>query len=251
MKVVATIEARMGSTRLPGKTMLPIFGKPMLQLMVERVKMAKLVDEIVIATSVNKKDDVIELLANELGICCYRGSEDDVLDRVLQAAKNAEADHIVELWGDTVLIDPEIIDEAIKYYLNNNYDCIGTCLEKTFPWGMSLLIFSTKVLDEVSILTMDPSDRENVSTYIYFHPEKYKIGHLPCPPEIKRPEIRLVVDELPDFELITEIFKNFHSKNKIKFNTKEIIDFLDANPHLLEINKNVRQRTVTKRNNHV
>ena len=245
MKIIASIEARMGSTRLPGKTMRPILGRPMLEWMIERVKQAKLVDEIVIATSVNKLDDPLETLAEKLGVGIFRGSEEDVLDRVLRAAKAYNADHIVELWGDTPLIDPDVIDQAVAYYINNKYDCVGTCLDKTFPWGISLLVFSTAVLDEVSSLTNDPVDRDNVSTYIYHHPEVYKIGHLPCPPVIKRPELRLVVDEITDFELITKIFEHFDG-NKPNFRTKDIIDFLDNNPELLHINKHVKQKVVVK-----
>ncbi len=246
MKIVASIEARTGSTRLPGKVMRQILGKPMLELMIERVRRAKLIDEIVIATSISKNDDVLEDLAKKLDVSCYRGSEDDVLDRVLKAAKSCNADIIVELWGDTPLIDPEIIDQAIKYYLDNDYDCVGTCLDKKFPWGISLLVFSTKVLEEVSEITNDPIDRENVSTYIYMHPEKYKIGNLPCPKQLNRPELRLVVDEIPDFEVMTKIFEHFTLLGKMDFNTKDVINFLDSNPNVKDINKDVKQRTVKK-----
>jgi len=241
MKIVATIEARMGSTRLPGKVLMPILGKPMLEHMIERVKKAKLVDEIIIATSTNERDVVLEELAKRVRVSCFRGSEDDVRGRVLQAAKTYKADHIVELWGDTPVIDPDIIDAAVKYYLSNDYDCVGTCLDKTFPFGISLLIFSTNTLDEVSRITNDPVDRENVSTYIYGHPEKYKIGNLPCPPELKRPELRLVVDELADFKLITEIFEHLYPTNP-NFRTKEIIQLLDDNPGLLDLNRHIKQR---------
>ena len=147
MKIVATIEARMGSTRLPQKVMRPIMGRPMLDLMIERVKRAKLLNEIVIATSINEKDKVLEDLAKRTGVRCFRGSEDDVLDRVLNAAKSVNADIIVELWGDTPLIDPTIIDDAIEYFLDNQYDLVSTCLDKTFPWGMSLLVFPYKILE--------------------------------------------------------------------------------------------------------
>jgi len=248
MKVIASIEARTGSKRLPNKVMKLILGKPMLELMIERVKRATKIDEIIIATSDKKDDDVIEELAAKLGVKCFRGSEDDVLDRVLKAAKSINGDLIVELWGDTVLIDPEIIDAAVEYYLDNNYDCVGTCLDKKFPWGESLLVFSTKVLDEVSKLTQDPVDRENVSTYIYQNPDRYKTGHLPCPPEIKRPELRLVVDELPDFELMEKIFKHFYL-TKPDFNTKDIIDYLDNNPEMAKMNKDVKQRVPKKEEN--
>lgn len=241
MKILATIEARVGSSRLPGKVLRPILGRPMLELMIERVRQASNIKQIVLATSRNTLDDPLEALALRLGIGCYRGSEDDVLDRVLQAAKTYKAEHIVELWGDTPLIDPQIIDQAVHYYLNNNYDCIGTCLDKKFPWGMSLLIFSTAVLDEVSKITDDPVDRENVSSYIYGHPERYKIGHLPCPKELQRPEIRLTVDEQPDLELVETIFEHFAASGTV-FSTIEIIQFLDSHPDIKNINRMVKQK---------
>ena len=169
-KIVVTIEARMGSTRLPGKVIKPILGRPMLELMIERVKKSMLVDEIVVATSTNKNDDILQELAENIHVGCFRGSEDDVLDRVLRAAQAHKADHIAELWGDCPLIDPEIIDRKIQYYLDNDFDCVGTHLDKKFPWGISSLIFPTKILEEVSFLTQDPVDRENVSNYIYEHP---------------------------------------------------------------------------------
>ena len=241
MKIISTIEARMGSSRLPGKSLKKITGKPMLELMIERVKKSNLIDEIVIATTKSTKDDPIELLARRLNVVCFRGSEDDVLDRVLNAAIENSADHIVELWGDTPLIDSDIIDSLIKYYLDNDFDCVGTCLDKTFPWGMAALIFPTKVLNEVSKTTNDPVDRENVSNYIYEHPDTYKIGHLPCPKELNRPELRLCVDELSDFSLVKTVFEKLYPINP-NFKTIDIINLLDSNPTMREININVRQK---------
>lgn len=240
-KIVVSIEARMASTRLPGKVMRKIMGKAMISLMIERVKGACLVDEIIVATSIDPKNDDIENLVHKMGVRCFRGSENDVLDRVLKAVQSCNGQHIVELWGDTPLIDPLIIDEAIKYYLQEEFDCVATCLDKKFPWGMSLLVFPIRILEEISLITNASIDRENVSNYIYEHPERYKIGHLPCPLQLTRPDIRLTVDELPDFELVKIIFENLSSTNPF-FTTLDIIRFIDANPHLKDINKNVRQK---------
>ena len=241
LKVIAIIEARMGSTRLLGKSLKKIMGKPILEILIARVKRSNLITEIVIATSENPNDDAIELLAKRLNVGCFRGSEDDVLGRVLKAAKAYRADHIVELWGDCPLIDPEIIDKMISYYLNNDFDCVGTCLDKTFPWGISALIFPTKILEEISQITQDPVDRENVSNYIYEHPDRYKIGHLPCPPELNHPEIRLTVDELADFEVVKIIFERLTPKNP-DFRTIDIIKFLEYNPEIKNVNIGVKQK---------
>jgi len=244
MKVVATIEARMNSKRLQGKSLMKIVDKPMLELLIERVKKAKNIDEIIIATSSNNENDKIENLANKMSVKCYRGSEEDVLDRVLCAAKSINADLIVELWGDSPLIDPNIIDKMIEYFQNNEYDCIGTTLPnfpKTYPIGFSVLVFPTKILEEVEKLTDSTVDRENVSNYIYEHPEIYKIAPFPCPDELNEPTIRLTVDEKEDFELISKIFQSIYPKNK-DFTAKDVIDFIKLNPELMKINNNVKQK---------
>ena len=242
-KIVATIETRVGSTRLPGKVLREIMGKPMLELMIERVRRARGINEIIIATSVNSKDDAIEQLSRRLKVQCFRGSEEDVLARVLGAAQYFEGEHIVELWGDSPLIDPEIIDNAIQYYMKNDFDCVATCLDKSFPWGISLLVFSTITLEEISLKTNDPVDRENVSSYIYEHPEQYKIGHLRCPAELNYPEIRLTVDELADFELVKTIFEHLAPKNP-NFRTIDIVKFLEASPEIKKINIHVNQKNL-------
>jgi len=242
-KLIATIEVRVGSTRLPGKAIKKIVDKPMLEIMIERVKRAHFIEEIIVATSLNPKDDIIENLAHKLNVKYFRGSEDDVLERVLKAAQKYNGKHIVELWGDSPLIDPTIIDQAIGYYRKGDFDCIGTCLNKKFPLGMGVLIFPTSILGEVSRITNDPVDRENVSNYIYEHPDKYKIGNLPCPPELNRPEIRLSVDEITDFELVKIIYENLAPRNPF-FSTIDIIRFLDENPHLKNINRGVKQRII-------
>jgi spore coat polysaccharide biosynthesis protein SpsF len=240
-KIIGSIEARFNASRLPGKMMKTIAGKPLLEIMVERVQHAKALDGLVVATSVNPKDDVIEALARRLGVACFRGSEEDVMARVLGAAKSIGADHIVELWGDTTLIDPEIIDDAVVYYQKNDFDLVATCLDKTFPWGMSLVIFPTKVLEEIESRTTDPVDRENVSNHIYEHPERYKIGHLPCPQEMRRPEIRLTVDQQQDFDLINRIYSELGLKTPF-FSVGDIIELLDRHPDWLQINRAVQQK---------
>lgn len=244
MKIVATIEARMRSTRLPGKSMKKILDKPMLELMIERVEKAKYIDKIMVATSENPEDDVIEELTKKMKVGCFRGSEVDVLDRVLKTAKSVNADVILELWGDSPLIDSKILDDIIDYYLKNEFDCIGTFLpnyKKTYPIGISALIFSTKILEEVEKTTQNPDDRENVSNYIYEHPEKYKIAIMPCPKELNFPDIRLTVDEERDFKVVKTIFENLYPINS-NFSTIDAIRFVNANPDLRDINKNVIQK---------
>ena len=166
MKIVATIEARMTSSRLPGKVLMPIMGKPMLAYLIERLKRSR-VDEIVVATTDRPTDDLIEQLATNLGVGCFRGSEEDVLGRVLLAAKSVGADVIVEITGDCPLIDPDIVDQVLDVYLSQQVDYASNTLKRTYPRGLDVQVFSTNLLDEVNILTSDPIDHENVSLYIY------------------------------------------------------------------------------------
>ncbi len=244
MRVVATIEARMGSSRLPGKTLKEILGKPMLELLLERVKSCKTLDEIVVATTTDPEDIKIVELAEKMNVKSYRGSVDNVLERVLGAAKTYKADVIVELTGDCPLFDPEAIDTVVRAYLDNNYDYVSNNLkDKTWPAGTEAKVFSLKTLDEVNALTTDKFDREHVSLYIYEHPERYKLFDVIAPAELRRPELRLTVDTKEDFVLITSIYEALYKGGRI-FSLKEIIKFLDQNKHIKDLNREIKQKPV-------
>lgn len=242
-KIVATIEARYASNRLPGKTLLKIVGKPTLELLIERLKGSKLIEEIVVATTVNPDCQPIEELAKRLKVGVFRGSEEDVLDRVLRAAKAYKADIIVEITGDLPLIDSVIVDEVIDFYLKNDFDYVSNMLEKKCPRGLDTQVFSVDILEGVSKLTNDPADRENVSLYIYEHPKRYKLGVFKMPPELCHPEWRLTLDTIEDFNLIKEIYEELYYQ-KHDFTTYDILRLFNKQPHLLEINKHIKQKAV-------
>jgi spore coat polysaccharide biosynthesis protein SpsF len=242
-KIISTIEARFASSRLPGKTLLEICGKPTLELIIERLKRSKLIDEIVIATTVNPDCDPIEGLAKRLGVGCFRGSEDDVLDRVLKAAKAYKADIIVEITGDETLIDPTLVDDAINYYLKNNFDYVSNVLNRRYPRGLDTQVFATSVLDEVTRLTNDPADRENVSLYIYEHPQKYKLGSIEAPEELNHPDWRWTLDTKEDFLFLKTIYESLY-KVKKDFGAYDILEFIRKNPGVLEINTRIKQKAV-------
>lgn len=244
MKIASTIEVRTNSTRLSRKALLTILGKPMLQLHLERIKRAKKIDEIVVATTTNSNDDEIEKIANYMNVKCFRGSEEDVLQRVLDAAKLVKADAIVEIWGDAPLMDPQILDNLVDFYLKNDYDAVGTMLPNfpyTYPIGLSCLIFSTKILEDVEKITKNPTDRENVSNYIYEHTEKYKVAPLPCPPELNFPSLRFEVDEMKDFEVVKKIFEEFYPRNPL-FTAYDVVNFLNTHLEIRDHNKSVVKR---------
>jgi spore coat polysaccharide biosynthesis protein SpsF len=238
-KIFAIIQARMGSSRLPGKVMMEIKGTPLLGLLIERIKDSKLLDGIILATSTDKKDQAIENFCKKNNINCFRGNENDVLDRVLSAAKKYNAEIIVQITGDCPLVDSKLIDDIIRFYFNNNYDYISTFNTRTFPVGYDVRVFSVKLLDEISQITKDPEDREHVSIYIIKHPEKYKIGSFIAPKGLNHPEYRLVVDEKEDFELVKKIFENFST---FTFSIKDVTTFLEKNPSLALINKNITHK---------
>ena len=241
MKIAAIIEARMGATRFPGKIIKPILGKPVLELLVERLKKVKLLDEIVIATTLNKSDNVLEKLSKKINVRCFRGSEKDVLARVLEAAKFVKADIIVETLGDCPLTDPRIIEKCIKTFLKGNYDYLANALKPSFPNGLDVQVYPTKILEEVASLTNDPLDREHVTLYIYSHPEKYKIKNLWATGELFWPELAITLDTPQDYQLIKIIFEALYPKNP-DFTAYDVVRFLRQNPKLLKINKKVKRK---------
>jgi spore coat polysaccharide biosynthesis protein SpsF len=241
-KIVSTIEARMTSTRLPGKVMKPILGKPVLELLVERLKSVELINEIVIATTVNRDDDVIEELGRKIGVKVFRGSENDVLGRVLAAAQGINADLIVEITGDCPFIDPAVARECIKLFLSGDYDYVSNgCRLRTFPDGLAVQVFPVKVLEEVNSLTSDAIYREHPSYYIYTHPEKYKLKNYPAQGELCWPELAISLDTPQDYELIKIIFEELYPKNPL-FSAFDIVRFLRSRPELLKINDDPQRR---------
>ncbi|ARJ67027.1 spore coat biosynthesis protein F [Magnetospirillum sp. ME-1] len=244
MKIIATIEARMTSSRLPGKVLLPAQGAPMLARMVERLKMVPSLDGIVVATTVNATDDPIEALAKELGIGCWRGSEDDVLMRVLDAAQAFAADVIVELTGDCPLIDPVIVEQCVQAYKAAGVDYLSNILERTYPIGMDTQVFATRILADVAKRTTDPSDHEHVSLYIYRHPELYSLKNVPAPPEHFDPELRLTLDTKQDYELIDTVFSALLPAKGPGFTLGNVLTLLKTHPYLRKINDHVAHRWV-------
>jgi len=243
MKIIATIEARMTSSRLPGKILRPILGRPTLELLIERLSRSKYIDTIVVATTANSTDDIVEELTKKLAVGCYRGSEEDVLDRVIKAAQAYAADVIVEITGDCPLIDPTVIDQLIEIYLGGQYDYVSNTLRQTYPNGLDTQVFSLKTLKEVEELTQDPVDHEHVSLYIYEHPERYTLFNLDSNLPEKYRGIRLTVDTIEDFEVIRSIYEELYPANP-SFSLDDVIGLLERRPELMEINRDIRQKQV-------
>ena len=226
-RISATIQARTGSTRLPGKVLKTICGVPILQLLVERLTQSILIDEIIIATSVNVLDDPIQELADKLKVSCFRGSEDDVLGRVTGAIKQFEIDIHVEFQGDNVMPDPMIIDSVIGYYLKNShqFDYVTNGLKTTYPPGQEVSVYTGSVLLKAEKEWSDELSREHVGIHIYKRPELFKVKNLVAPSWLSYPSFHLEVDTEEDFAVSKKIYEHFLPHNP-GFSLGEIISFV-------------------------
>lgn len=242
-RICATIEARMTSTRLPGKVLLDAAGKPMLERMIERVKRVPSLDGIVIATTINACDDPIVELAQRLEVGIFRGSEDDVMSRVLGAAQTHGVDVIVELTGDCPVIDPALIERVIEAYLASGADYCSNILTRSYPIGMDTQVFGTDILADAFSRTDDPSDREHVSLFIYRHPELYRLHNVIADPRHNRPDLRLTLDTPEDLRLLRSVFDEL-LPIRPDFGLDDIFDLLRRRADLLELNAHVEHRWV-------
>lgn len=238
-KIVCIIQARMGSTRLPRKVMKKIKEETVLYHVVERAKQSELIDQIVVATTTNRQDDVLVEESKRLKVSSYRGSEEDVLSRYYHAAKKYNADRIVRVTSDCPFIDPVIVDQVISKHLETNADYTSNCIERTYPRGVDTEVFNFDVLEEAYKNATQKYEKEHVTPYILEHPDKFKLINIEAKGKLRRPDIRITLDTIEDFELISRIILHFSS---INFTTEDIIDFINQNPKLIDINKQVKQK---------
>ena len=217
--ILGIIQARMSSTRLPGKVLMPLCGKPMLHHQIERAGRAKLIDKLVVATSSNAEDDAI---ADGCPVPCYRGSLDDVLDRFFDVALVEQPHYIVRMTGDCPLIDAGVIDALIEYHLEGGYDYTSNI--DTYIDGLDVEIFSFQVLSDTWAQAKTPYDREHVTPYVRDHPEQFNIGKLPGS---NLRHIHLSVDTQADFDLIRKVYQRLYPHNH-KFSTRECLIFLES-----------------------
>ena len=243
MRIVATVEARMSSSRLPGKVLMDVLGKPALERLVERLRRVPALDDLVIATSVNPADAAIETMAKQIGARCYRGSEEDVMDRVVQAARSAEADVIVEVTGDCTLLAPEVIQRAIDLYKTGDYAIVSNTWKLSYPQGADAQVFSLDLLEAASQQTGDLAHREHVSLFFYENPNRYRIHHFEAPDAFKAPELRFQLDYPQDLEFIRAVYQALYPSNP-SFSLKEIFALLEQNPELKQINATMQEKMV-------
>ncbi|MDO8524147.1 MAG: glycosyltransferase family protein [bacterium] len=233
------IQARMGSKRLPGKMIRKILGKTVLEHVIFRLKKIKAPSLIILATTTNKKDSILEEIAKENKIKVFRGSEDDVLDRYYQTAKQFAIDPIVRITADCPVLDWQICDEVISFYLDNKFDYVSNVRPPTFPDGLDIEVFSFKALEKTWQNAKLKSEREHVTAYIGNHPEIFRIGNF-----IRNGNdlsgLRLTLDEAKDLILIRKIYGALYKKKRY-FVLDDILNFFGQKPELLKINKTIKR----------
>jgi spore coat polysaccharide biosynthesis protein SpsF len=241
LKVAAIIQARMGSTRLPGKILKTVKGKTLLEYQIERVKQAKTIDQIIIATTVKKSEQPIIELCEKQGIDYYRGSEQDVLSRYYETAKKFEVDVIVRITSDCPIIDPEVIDKVVNQYFNNQslVDYVSNTLERTYPRGLDTEVFSFIALNKAYHEVTLPRDKEHVTAYFYTNPDLFKLQGLKSDQDYGN--YRWTVDTEEDFELIQLILSKLYNPNKL-FLLEDVIHLLQDHPEWNEINAHIEQK---------
>lgn len=243
MKIVATIEARMSSTRLPGKVLLPAMGNPMLHYLFKRLKAVPSIDEIVLATTTNTNDDPLVAFAENELIRVYRGSENDVMQRVIEAAESVETDIIVEITGDCPIIDPDIVEQTVRMFNSHDAAYVSNVQIRSYPDGMDTQVFRLDTLKRSASLTQDPLDREHVSLQIRNNPNLFPHVHLVAPPSLHWPELGLTLDEQADFELLKRIIEYFGLENPL-FSCLDVIKLLRQKPEWVEINRSVHRKGI-------
>jgi spore coat polysaccharide biosynthesis protein SpsF (cytidylyltransferase family) len=237
--IVAIVQARVGSTRLPGKVLKEVAGKPMLWHLINRLKRAKNLDRIVVATSQKKEDKKIIELAEELKVESFAGSEEDVLDRYYKAATKFGADTIVRITADCPLLDSQLIDEMIEYFeKEKDIDYLSNVHPPTYPDGLDVEIFTYKALEKAWKSAKLRADREHVTPYITNNRDIFKIKNFRN--KIDLSHMRWTVDEPEDYEFVKEVYRHLYKEGEF-FDTHDILDLLNRHPNLLKINQHIKR----------
>jgi len=241
MKIVAIVQARMGSTRLPGKVMMDLLGEPVLVRDVNRLRRSKLLDEIVIATTNLPADDQIVSLCQERGWLYSRGDENDLLDRYYQAARARDVDVVVRVTSDCPMIDPEVVDRVIGVLLDlPHVDYVSNTLPpRTFPRGLDTEAMTFEALERAWKEDTDPKLREHATPYIYRNPDKFQIHGVINGMDLS--SHRWTLDTPEDLAFIRAVYERFGNDH---FTTKDVLEYLDKHPEIVSINCDIRQKEI-------
>ncbi len=243
MQINVFVQARMGSTRLPGKVLKPVLDRPLLDYLVERLCQAREIDKIVILTTTQRADDVIARYCQKKSVPCFRGAEDDVLDRYYQAALHYHSDGIVRITADCPLIDPDILDQVVKVFKENlpKIDYVSNSLERTFPRGLDVEVFSFSALEQAFLHAKRPEEREHVTLYLYRHPTLFYLKNVAHHPSLAH--CRWTVDTPEDFALVRLILEHLYPKHP-HFKLKDILKLLNEHPDWYQLNAHIEQKSL-------
>ncbi|MGO4659910.1 NTP transferase domain-containing protein [Ensifer sp. 2YAB10] len=233
MTVMALLQARSSSTRLPGKVLKPLLGEPMILRQIERLRRARNIDRLMVVTSDNSSDDELAACCVAAGVEVFRGSLDDVLDRFYSAVKDIRPQHVVRLTADCPLADPEVIDAVIDFYRDGDFDYASNVLEPTYPDGLDAEVFRFSVLETIWQEASLASQREHVTSFIYQHPERFRLGCLKRESDLSA--LRWTVDEPSDLEFVTAVYGALYRDNPA-FLMADVLRLLAQRPELIEIN---------------
>lgn len=232
MRVVAIVQARMGSTRLPNKVMKLVGGFPMIELLLARLSRAREVNEIVIATSVDPRNEPLAQHVQALGYQCSRGSENDVLDRYVQAARSARADVVIRITGDCPLVDPVLVDDAVRHFMAVDVDYLSNTSPPSYPDGLDIEVFTLAALERAALETQKEFDHEHVTPYLR---ESGKFRQKSISNDEDLSSLRWTVDEPADFEVITRVFEYFAPN--IHFGWQQVLQLQQTHPNIFQANK--------------
>jgi spore coat polysaccharide biosynthesis protein SpsF len=246
MKTLIIVQARMTSTRLPGKVLQPLAGEPMLTRLVDRLRRVKHADGLVIATTTNATDDPIAALCAEQGVPCHRGSEHDVLSRYADAAGLHGAEVVVRITSDCPLIDPALIDQVIAVYEEGDSDYVSNMLPPTWPYGMAVEVFSAAALAQAHAEATQAAEREHVTPFLYWHPERYRLRNVASPVDLSHH--RWTVDTPEDYALVSRLFDHL-MPTQPNFTQADVLALLDQHPDWIAINQHIQQKPATQSQN--
>jgi spore coat polysaccharide biosynthesis protein SpsF len=234
--ILAVLQARVSSSRLPGKVLKPILGAPMLARQLERVKRARKIDELIVATSIEASDTEIAALCAATSTLCHRGSLDDVLDRFYTAAKPYQPNHVVRLTGDCPLADWTVIDCVIDFCVDGDFDYASNTLRPTWPDGLDVEVVRFGALEEAWREALLPSEREHVTPFVHRRPERFYLGSFEQ--ETDMSALRWTVDEPEDFAFASKVYEALYPSNAA-FTTQDIFALLHARADLRALNADI------------
>jgi spore coat polysaccharide biosynthesis protein SpsF len=240
VNIVVIIQARTGSTRLPGKILMPLAGRPLLARMVERVRGARLPSRIVVATTTDAADEPVRALCHEIGVACFNGHPTDLRDRHYRAALAEGADIAVKIPSDCPLIDPEVIDRVLGYYVDNasDYDFVSNLHPATYPDGQDVEGMRMEALEEAWRLARRPLEREHTTPYLWEHPERYRIGNVEWERGLNYAmSHRWTIDYSEDYRFLAAVYDGLYSPADPCFGVDRILEFLEAHPQVAAINQ--------------